>query len=452
MNPDIQPQKVNSLTIILVLDTNDVGPNLEALYADVQSLKLDKKTKVYVLVDSVSRMINPCKYLEYGLRIYELAYDTNSGITTAKPISIKGVNAQNGQAWAKAIKKIYKNIDADFRCLITWSHGAQIGITGLVSNSNLNYIRNLKGRKGDFPTKQLGDRVTKFENGICIQRKPGEDSCLSLQQLFISEIGERLKDVTTEKKFDFVIMCNCYTQVIDNCFNLNKIAHYYFAPVGLVDLAGYDFANFITHINANPINQCTAGYESYIEGIIEQLFRGYEKIPRHKSDAIVVTRLDEMENLRELLNPICNYLKDHKPVLFPVIAHVIKQKMRSYPDTAMFDMVVLFRLIREELVNVKLKTPAKKNLSTLLSAFEDLVSKRIVMKTMIGNSLSSGGLEVESFTVYLPFDNNEVPPIFECQYLKKYLNCLFIRRTRWDEFLREFISYWYQGKRQPCAN
>jgi len=438
-------EKTNWLVIFLVLDTNDLLKFLSNFFVKLSNVKLEQSTKIYFLKDTASRIVKPDRY-GFHLELHEIIFDEIQGKTVMSPVTIEDVKLEEGNAWLEVIRQVYTATAAKFNTLITWSHGAGLSIANATpphikaKENDYVLIRNPEQRYESFvPANVSSRKVIEYENAISVERNIHETDCPQLEQLFISEIGRGLKDIIPGKKFDIVIMCNCKTHLIDNCYNLAAVTNYYFAPLGDVQLDGFDFANLIDFIN-KPFPE-DIDVKTYLGQIISELFTGYKQLAAttFESEAIVVNNLDRIPEMRNLLNPICSYIRTNKAVFFPMIIQILGSKISPVPDSDVFDIITFFREIKKE------TNPKEAEFISLLENFESFVLTVLFVDKMIGKDLQAiqPPIGLESFGVYIPPNVKEdvIPKSIVCQYLKSYLKAPFVVETEWDNLIGDFIMW-----------
>ncbi len=470
MKVNITPTaKTEWLVIFLVLDTGEMDSYLSDFFDGLKATKLRKTHRIYFLKDSIQRIKNP-RIVPFGLELSEFFFNEETGETDRRRVDIDGVDVNDGMAWLEATRQIYTLSNAMFSALITWSHGSGLGIGNQlvkIHEREFNLVRSFKGRYG-YPDigKLTCTGLEEFENALRIKRDPSKVNCPAVEQLFISEIGKGLEDVTGRKRFDMMIMCNCRNHVIDNSYNLNKVTEYYFAALAGVQIVGYDFAGFVDYINGtspktfiqravhiltryflqagnSPLRKFF--YRAYFRKIIRQLFAGYKKLVplQQRGEALVATKLDRTAQFPGLIDPICNYFMKNRDTVYPVIIKVIKEKVRSLPGVELYDAITVFRLIAAEI--------RSRELDRYTNRFVGFILRNVFVDKMVGEDLLNKNppYGINCFTLYIPTDlTQDLLQALECQYLQEYLRSPFVVDTKWDDFMRDFIEWQKQQQGQ----
>lgn len=431
-------QQADWLVIFFILDVDNMVDELKTFFEAIQTNRLQKATKVYVLTDAIQRIREPERFTNRTLKIAEFVYDVQRRKTLLRDIDLEGVDKTKGQAWMYAIRQLYTTVQARFSALIPWSHGTGLGFVNLTSPE---------------PTKPAVAKITS---------SPGETDCAATQ-LFFCEIGEGLAGITAKKKFDLVLVSACNTQLLDNIYNLRSIARYYFAPLGGIQTAGYDFGGFIHFINRPlPVSGIRSntrlaltrsrkrfpifrGFHSrlYFRRIFQLLFEEYKrKFPKEQpSEAFTVADLRAGGKIPELLNPVCDYFIANRERVYPIIREVVAHDITSLPDSDLFDLVGLLAAIRQK--------AADKTLDAYVTTFVGFIEQNLLADKFIGDRLANRlpPAGITCCTVYLPGNNdNRVPPGIECQYLRSHLQAAFVMDAHWAAFIADFIEW---RKRQP---
>jgi hypothetical protein len=468
MKVNITPSpKTEWLVIFLVLDTNEFDGYLGVFFDGLKKIKLRDKTKVFLLKDTVHRMKNPGNFIPFELEVSEFVYNKADNETLPVKRDLTEVDERDGLAWRKAIEQIYTETNAEFNSLITWTHGSGLSIANQfppheVSERKVNLIRNFKERRNrktpDFKSEKFScNKIEVFDNVISIEREVASVDCLNLQQLFISEIGEGLESTMQKKKFDIVIMCNCRSQVLDNCYNLRKITRFYFAPMEAVQLDGYGFPNFIDFINRTAgadmgeqsgfIKRVVINnryfrrffYKKYFKTLIKELFDGYkELIPErtYRSEVLIATDLSDIGEIVLLLNPISRYFLTNRTSVYPILLNSLKNNIGPLPGSVLYDAINVFKHMKDKL------SSAEFNL--YVDRFVTFVNSKVLVDRMVGEDLINRALPVEPtcFTVWLPTSiSSDMTESFVCQELRGYLRSSFVTDTEWDDFVSDFISW-----------
>ena len=230
--------------------------------------------------------------------------------------------------------------------------------------------------------------------------------------------------------------------VIDNCYNLKEVAKYYFGPMAGIQLTGYDFAGFISTINKTKenISLKKVFYHSYMQYLVNKLFTGYKKLqPRvHRGEAIIAVKLNAASRLRRIIDSISTYFMKNKNLIYPLIVKVANEKIKPLPDSVLYDAVSFLDIIKKELRNKKFNLMAER--------FRKLVLKQIFVDKMIGKELKEINPWLKCFTFWIPTDMSvDLSEAFECQIIQKFLRSPFVKETKWDEFLTDFIHWQNQN-------
>jgi len=448
--------EVDWLVIFLVLDSLDLKKPVNHFLDAIKEVKLKASTRVYFLRDTVRHIRDPhpgCT--AYNLSINEFVYNETTGITTLNPIELKGVNTTDAYAWLEALIKIRGMHQAKFSALIPWSHGAGIGIFNpdtrvlSVQKNELSIIRSYQ--RGSHPFEKNKFNCTTAEettNSLIIHDLPEDKACLALQQLFVSEIADGLGETIRRPVFDIVVMNNCTTQIIDNCYNLHAITRYYLAAITSIRTNGYDFAGFIGAINDGslaPAPDCVLPpYECYLKAVIKTLLEGYERSNPDvsKDTALVANDLNEILQLKPLLNDVCDYFTHNVDTVFPVIEDCLGEFGLPVAGRDAIDMVRLFDTIQSKLGG------------DMRGTFDEIYKQlRAFLENIIVDRRTGEHLEATDFhscSIYIPVSIvNIISPLFCCQYFRKFADSQFVRETKWDDFTIQFTR-WRIKKRQAA--
>ena len=460
-----QDQPADWLIVFLILEAIDIQVSVDEMFKEVKDIKLKKENKIYVLQDSIQHIKDPLN-INYELSINELVYNEQTNATALTPVQLKGVKPGEGYAWRDALRQIMVENESRVSALITWSHGAGIGIAKAsiepgdpavsldVVRNKINLVRNFPNPdrefiKGHFNCKTLGTT----NDTLVVNNTLDEVPCSELQDLFISEIAEGLSDMATPV-FDIMVMGNCNTQIIDNCYNLNKVAKFYLAPITLIETNGYDFSGFIKTINDgipdnNPANQYGSkkppikgdkNYKPYFTDIAKLFLNGYIRLNEslEKSAAIVVNDLEHILELGPMLNEVCTYFMDNRAVVYPVIDKVLKIDTITFTDKDFIDVVLLFDTIQKNL-----KDPVEFN--GIYSKLRDFLLNNISVEKHIGEELDKDSFHC--FSIYIPVTiDNSIAQTFCCQYFREFANSQFVKETSWDDFIIDFTIWRIRNK------
>lgn len=465
-----QDQPVDWLVIFLILESIDITESVEEMFKEVKGMVLKNTIKIYVLQDSIQHIKDSKdNHVDYKLKVHEFCYNEQQKETQLKPVKLEGIDPKDGYAWREALKQIRLISKPRVSALITWSHGAGIGILNpdMVTNKTktlitkkpnaFNVVRNFPNRKQRFiPEKFNCSTMTMAGNALIVNDPEGSDvQCHELQDLFISEIADGLDDMGLAPVFDMMVMGNCNTQIIDNCYNLNKIARYYLAPITVVQPNGYDFDRFIKTINGDiftnkklmsagkPVPKILAKrppiskgnyYNVYFNSIARLFLNGYVTINERlaKCAAIVVNDLKEILALKPLLNELCEYLVTHKEKVYPVIDAILKEGTIVFSDKDFIDIVLLFDTIQQKLKNA--------GFNLIYGRLRKFLLNKITIEKHIGEDLDARSFHC--FSIYIPVSvDNVIAPTFCCQYFRHFANSQFVRETRWDNFVIDFTEW-----------
>lgn len=466
VNPD---QPIDWLVVFLILESMDIQESVDALFEEVKKLKLKSSNKIYVLQDSIQHIKNPDNnHISFSLSVSELVYNAQTNETALTPILLDDVDPKHSYAWRDALLQIRMKNKPRASVLITWSHGAGIGIanaklpvagnglTNGIKRNKFNLLRKFSVADRPFESAHFNCSTVEFtKNALVVKDPAGGIQCHEVQDLFISEIADGLKDVADAPVFDMVVMGNCYTQIIDNCYNLNKVAKYYLAPVTLIQTTGYDFGGFIKAINEgiavtdNRVKQHVSkagrvvkkspvkeekNYDEYFQRIARLFINGYVKINEslEKSEAIIVNDLENILELRPLLNDVCKYFMDNQAEVYPVIDDVLKMDGLAFSDRDFIDVVLLFDTIRKKLRNEEFDTIYRK--------FRSFLVNNITVDKHIGEELDKDSFHC--FSIYIPVSvDNIISQTFCCQYFRGFANSQFVQETEWDNFIIDFTIW-----------
>jgi hypothetical protein len=443
MQLDIRQSGKNDwLIIFLVLDTTELTCYISELIVRLKHVKLRESIKVYFLTDTIQRIENPGDFPQFGLDVSRLMYDNQTGFTQRHKIHISGLDEQDGSAWLKAIRLIYEREPAHFRMFIPWSHATAISILNVNPPTaeyltDFNLIRNYDKIEKENDNQPL-EKATLLRGGMAkINRADINESCLELEHLFISEIATSLKDLVAGDKFDFMVMSNCYTQIIDNCYNLSAITRYYVAPMTLISISAYDFGGLIQHVNSEytpAIKNEPDKYTSYCKDIIKRLIDGFiAESPGHGKGAVLIAnRLDDIRDMVPFLNDLISYLKLNRDETYPVIKDVLKDRTLRFTTKDYVDFIYLFNLIEQQLHSDEF-TLKYENLKRLLS--------NIRVQRHVGSIFHIDRFNY--FSIFIPKKPENITELpFLCQYYRGYFRSDFVKDTLWDDFIVDFRKYY----------
>ncbi|OQP64468.1 hypothetical protein A3860_21100 [Niastella vici] len=465
-----QDQPVDWLVVFLILESLDITESVEEMFKEVKGIALKKTIKIYVLQDSIQHIKDPAgNRIDYRLKVHEFHYNEQQKETRLKPVQLEGVDTKDGFAWREALKRIRLINKPRVSALITWSHGAGIGILNpdMVTNNTkplvtqkpnaFNIVRNFPNRKQRFIPEKFNCSTMTMAGDALIVNDPdnGDVQCHELQDLFISEIADGLDDMGLAPVFDIMVMGNCNTQIIDNCYNLNKIARYYLAPITVMQPNGYDFDRFIKTINGDiftneklmkagkPVPKILAKrppimkgkyYNTYFNSIARLFLNGYVTINERlaKSAAIVVNDLKEILALKPMINELCEYMVANKAKIYPAIDAILQEGTIVFSDKDFIDIVLLFDTIQQKVKNT--------GFNKIYSRLRKFLLKKITIEKHIGEELDANSFHC--FSIYIPVSvNNVIAPTFCCQYFRHFANSQFVRETRWDNFVIDFTEW-----------
>jgi hypothetical protein len=477
--------RVEWLLIFLILDVDgdDVDITVKSLLWQVRKIKLKKYSRVFFIQDIVERMNDPKKFPNYKLNLSELFYDAESDATYLKHVEINGIDLKNSTAWSECIIHLRTEINATFNALITWSHGAALRIangTEPPKTFTINKYRLVRDTVIDTNQDQfLEGKIEVFKESLFI--KSEETDCIFLNHLFICEIAKRLQS-STEKKIDLMIMANCYSNIIDNCYNLRNITKYYVASSALVTFDGFDFCTLIRILSRNfeicdvlkpkillyylcskfiPIvtENRYFFYKMYMKILCKIILLGYQKNASNKA-VLVASRLecDAMTLACKKLDLICCYIIAYPDENFPILENLIVNAANigiQIDDNGLYDMLMLLS-----------KFSAEKNCSDferLRIDFQNHILKTIFISSVnetssVKNNQDNPPLHYRGlYSVYLPpsvtIDPNKPinSPSFLCEYWKSKLNFSdFVSKCKWDNLVREFVV-WVQKSRKAAT-
>jgi hypothetical protein len=472
-----QDQPVDWLVVFLILESLDLTESVKELFREVEGIALKKTIKIYVLQDSIQHIKDTAgNHIDFKLKVHEFCYNDQQKETQLKPVKLEGVNPKDGFAWREALKQIRLNHQPRVSALITWSHGAGIGILNpdMVTNNTstliakkpnaFNIVRNFPNRKQRFIPEKFNCSTMSMAGDTLIVNDPlsGDVQCHELQDLFISEIADGLDDIAPADGpvFDIMVMGNCNTQIIDNCYNLNKIARYYLAPITVVQPNGYDFDRFIKTINGDifankklmkagkpvpkilskrpPISKGNY-YSVYFDSIARLFLNGYVTINERlaKNAAIVVNDLKGILALKPMLNELCEYMVAHKAKVYPVIDEILQDGTIVFSDKDFVDIILLFDTIQQ-----KIKSAGFNKIYGRLRKF---LLNKITIEKHIGEELNAKSFHC--FSIYIPVSvDNVIAPTFCCQYFRHFANSQFVRETKWDNFVIDFTEWRLKGQ------
>jgi len=465
-----QDQPVDWLVVFLILESLDITESVEEMFKEVKSIALKKTIKIYVLQDSIQHIKDTANnHIDYKLKVHEFIYNEQQKETRLNPVRLEGVDTKDGFAWREAVKQIRLINKPRVSALITWSHGAGIGILNpdMVTNNTkalvtkkpnaFNIVRNFPNRKERFMPEKFNCSTMTMAGNALIVNDPnnGDVQCHELQDLFISEIADGLDDMGLAPVFDIMVMGNCNTQIIDNCYNLNKIARYYLAPITVMQPNGYDFDRFIKTINGDvftseklmkegkPVPKILAKrppiskgnyYTTYFNSIARLFLNGYVTTNERlaKSAAIVVNDLNEILALKPMINELCEYMVAHKTKIYPAIDAILKDGSIVFSDKDFIDVVLLFDTIQQKIKDT--------GFNKIYGRLRKFLLNKITIEKHIGSALDANSFHC--FSIYIPVSvNNVIAPTFCCQYFRHFANSQFVRETRWDNFVIDFTEW-----------
>ena len=416
-------------------------------------------------------MKDPGGLYKFTLQLWKFEID-ETGRTQRIEVKLEDethpIDPHDGDAWLKVMRELYTILKPTFSLFTIWSHGNSLGVKNSVApvkENSFNFIRNHK-KYHQLVLVEEKDKVVTSENAAIIADSPDDENCSAITLLFMSEIAEQLRDITKDKKFDLMVMCNCNTQSIDNSYNLRHITNNYFASLGNMQLDGFGFAALIAFLNGTSNISWTKkvylkiirlaisrtkgfvsrrAYDAYMKSITSLMIAEYKKLQpeRSKSEAITALNLEKIDQMPRLLNKLVDRFtacdQEELSRRYRIIDNLINSlKLRIHGSDSV-DIVALFKQ-----VSIQLKDSV---FSEQVREFEEFYTKHVVFDLMIGEVLQRnaaiGGYN--TVTAYIPRGKAMIK-IYVCQYLKRYLNSHFVLDTRWDEFVIDFVT-WKLGAR-----
>ncbi len=450
------PQPTDWLVVFLVLNSYDVERSMGQVIKQLESTKLKPSNKIYFLLDRITNIKYPDSKRPYGLFLQELVHDSKLGTTSLRAIPLPAIDPTDGFAWRDVLIQLCTQHMARLSTLITWSHGSGIGINNpglnsfVVKKNPFNLIRN-------FDKLAQGFDRNKFECGITLERNNAliitamreEEDCQQIHDLYISEISNGLKG---KHFFDLAIMCNCYTQMVDNCYNFHDIARFYIAPITLIQLTGYDFARFINAINGTSMQESSRFneltelfyeptpdfkdryYEEYFKLLAGILLDGFVAMEPSTSRqaALFANDLLHIRKIREHLNNICHFFMTNCSVVYPVLENIVEDSDTRFSTKDHVDLVHFFEIIDRRL--------ASSAFSALNAALNRFLRQEILVDARIGEALPENAFHC--FSIYIPLSkDDELDSVFCCQYFRGVSGSVFVKETVWDNFVDHF-THW----------
>ncbi|HPH84293.1 MAG TPA: clostripain-related cysteine peptidase [Ferruginibacter sp.] len=464
MKVNITPnQKKDWLIIFFVLDTTDLALYLNDIYAELEKTKLRKTTSIYVLKDTIQRIHHPEKFVQFGLEIYGFEYDEACKKTKRINVDIAEVDKKDGNAWKESIIQLYKITNATFNTLITWSHGMAIAIANInpPSKNNFQILRNDRISLTNPGCDVIQADI--FENAVVVATD--DSACAQIDTLFVSEIANSLQAIVRQNKFDMIIMCNCYMNTLDNCYNLKDITNYYVASATMIKLKGFDFKSLVKQLN-NPLNLgdlVSPGkffpgflgwlhykklirvkgplYNIYMRSIIKNLLTGYEKnnTDTKENATIVASNLNQASEIMVLLNNLANYMIRNKDIVYPALIRLINNRKVLINEYFLINILDLLKQLSLELNCNEFEKYRIEHENFLLKL---MLTDKIIMLESGPQASQILNKKGNLYSLYLPLTTRRIKNVFECEYWRTNIrNSSFSKETSWDNLVRDFVEW-----------
>jgi hypothetical protein len=463
MKVNITPNQKKDWLIIFVLDTTDLALYLNDIYAELEKTKLRKTTSIYVLKDTIHRIHHPEKFVQFELEIYGFEYDEACQKTKRINVDIAEVDKKDGNAWKESIIQLYKITNATFNTLITWSHGMAIAIANVnpPTKNNFQVLRNNR-----ISLTNPGCDVIKAEvlaNAIVVDTD--KTNCTEINALFVSEIANSLDAIVRQNKFDMIIMCNCYMNTLDNCYNLKDITNYYVASATMIKLKGFDFKSLVKQLNS-PLNlgdlmspgKFIPGflgwlhykklirikgrlYDIYMGSIIKNLLTGYEKNNTDTTEnaTIVASNLKLASGIKPLVNNLANYMMKNKDLVYPALLRILNRRTVIINDYFLLNILDLLKQLSIELDSKEFEKYRIELENFLLKI---MLTDKIIMQEWGTQASQIVNKKGNLYSLYLPLIRIRIKNVFECEYWRTNIrNSSFSKETSWDNLVRDFVKW-----------
>lgn len=268
------------------------------------------------------------------------------------PEPVDGFFFHEQKGWQKLLQWINKNYQSKRTILITLSHGAGVGITGVPAD----YKERGDLMSAPFEIFQSSKRIIPFkflhpdtrrsidnnivpkrsviaDRHLVMDKNSNEAFCKKKEILWVSELADALENGFGERKIDILMMANCFMQTLETGWILRNQVRYLVAPQTVFKAYGYSFSGLLRRLNRDPDIRLKKLIKTIIPDFIEKM-KTKVPDPKHlKMSTVVINDLRQYDKLKFIFELIAGILKNCTAYQLQKISEVRKsiQNSSDYP-------------------------------------------------------------------------------------------------------------------------